>query len=163
MFLTVSKRGYNRHDEQFTHGRFLIIFQDPAGDSRPWTNAEGKVVKVPELRCLVRHVRLRQCGYWMMGSVQIGPHRFSLSGDYGADGLPIHLPHLYNFSKGAGGRRSLTEDEQRALWDSFHPIPDDLQDEFWSGGGHNEGGAERSGLRAWARPQVRALRKRRRV
>lgn len=156
-FLTNTNAGYNRHGEQFAHGDFLIVVQDPNGDSRDWVNAQGKTVKVPELRCLVRYVRMTQCGHFMMATVKVGPYKFVLSGDYGSDGLPKHLPHTSDFS-GEEGRR-LTPDEVQSLWAKFHPIPSDLQDAFWSGGGHNAGGSERPSLRAWARPQTRALKR----
>jgi len=77
MFLSTTKSGYNRHDEQVAHGPFLIVAQHPNGE--------------PGLRAIVRHARLRQWGHWMMGTVPIGQERVTLSGCYGSDGLPCQV------------------------------------------------------------------------
>jgi hypothetical protein len=113
--------------DQYATGDFLIIFEKPAASihERPLR---------PELRALVRRVRLRQTGHFMMGSAQIaGKHTVALSGAYGGDGLPCDL-----------------KDDQGHLWERLHPLPPELQDAFWGGGGHNTVGREWPKLWRWA-------------
>jgi hypothetical protein len=128
MFLTVDRSGYNRDGEQVSHGPFLCIFNKESGG---------------ELRCIVRHVRMRQCGHWMMASVRVGSERFVLSGTYGGDGLPI---------LDLDGR---TE----RLWEKLHPLPADLTEAFWKGGGWNSAGSEGPALHAWGRQHLQELRR----
>ena len=156
MFLNIKKSGYNCDGEQFAHGHFLIIFQCPHGDICMWANADGKLTPVPELRCVVRYVRMSQCGHWMMGDVQIGSHQFVISGDYGSDGLPKDLQHTYDTLKPAHSSR-LNSNEINCLWNKLHPIPKEIQDAFWNGGGWNCGGNERPLLRKWAIDHIESL------
>jgi hypothetical protein len=44
------------------------------------------------LRAIVRYVRMRQLGHFMMGSARINGHSLTLSGSYGSDGLPTSVP-----------------------------------------------------------------------
>jgi hypothetical protein len=122
VFVKDARGGYNRHGEQFAYGWFLLIFQ------RDWT--PGAEPQPLELRACIRYAHLAQCGHFMMGTVSVGACRISLSGSYGHDGLPLTAP--------AG------------IWERLHPVPKDLQDAFWSGGGHNSAGSEAPALRAWA-------------
>ena len=114
-------------------GSFLMIFEEP--------HEVGKGPGKPELRALVRRVRLQQLGAWMMGSAHINKQfgSVTLSGSYGSDGLPIYLPHKSGF------------DVEKAykLWPRLHQIPAELQAEFWAGGGHNTAGKEGSSFRQW--------------
>ena len=121
MFIRDNHRG-ERGTAQVAWGWFLILFQ------RDWT--PGKEPQPLELRACVRYAHLAQCGHFMMGGVSVGKHRIPLSGSYGGDGLP----------------RTAPDD----LWELLHPVPKDLQDAFWSGGGHNSAGAEAPALHAWA-------------
>lgn len=147
MFIT-SRRGYSRSGEQRAEGRFLMLF------SREGTR---------ELRALVRYVRMHQCGHFMMASVVIktpvakasdqpepayktscwlrrvfdGHYKLTLSGTYGHDGLPL--------------------DAYPALWDQLHPVPADLIEAFWKGGGHNSAGSEGPSMHEWAKTNSSAL------
>jgi hypothetical protein len=128
VFLTVDRSGYNQAGEQVCHGLFLCIFNKEAGG---------------ELRCIVRHARLVQCGHWMMTRVKVGSELVTISGDYGGDGLPIATHH----------------GETEKLWDQLHIVPDDLTKAFWAGGGHNCAGTEAEAMRKWATANIDALRK----
>lgn len=121
--------------DQYATGDFLIVFE------QPFASIHDRPLR-PELRALVRRVRLSQTGHFMMGSAQIaGKHTVTLSGAYGSDGLPSDL-----------------KDDQGHLWDRLHPIPQDLQDAFWEGGGHNTSGKEGPVLRRWALDHLDELR-----
>jgi hypothetical protein len=127
MFVANTYGGYNSHGEQVAHGLFLLLFNSPefmTGDR--------------ELRAVIRHARLRQCGHFMMGSCQVGPARITLSGAYGSDGLPGDPP--------AG------------LWERLHPVPEELCQAYWSGSSHNDAGPAGPSLRAWARANLNRLR-----
>jgi hypothetical protein len=153
MFITVSKSGFNKDDEQFTHGYFLMIFQDPKGDTTTYTNEkDGSVRPVPELRALVRFVRMSPLGNWMMARVKVKDTTISLSGGYGSDGLPINL-HGGVGQKG----QAIYLPDQIHLWDSLHVIPKSLQNEFWNGGGHNCVGKEALNFRKWALDNLTVL------
>lgn len=43
------------------------------------------------------------------------------------------------------------------LWDRLHPVPPDLTEAFWRGGGHNSAGAEGPAMRQWAENNLRDL------
>ena len=134
MFISLRYSGYNRHGEQSAAGLFLLVAQDPHSTALR-----------PELRAVVRYVRFRQLGAWMMGSARVGAQRrMGLSGSYGSDGLPIDLT------------RYSAADE---IWARFKPIPQELQDAFWAGGGHNCAGSEGPAFKAWARENLATLRK----
>ncbi len=131
-------RGWNTRDgTQHSRGEFLVIFDDP---EQPY----GKSA----LRACVRVVSMASCGHWMMGQVRLAGHRISLSGTYGADGLPLCLNH-----------KDLPAEIVSHIWDSLTPLPADLQKEFWAGGGHNCAGKEGPLLRAWALENIKDLKK----
>lgn len=140
MFLNGRGR-YNRDGEQTCAGDFLLVFnQKPGGP----------------LRCVVRHVRMRQCGHFMMGSATVGPFRLTLSGTYGHDGLPLS-PEDGKVPKGT----PFAEDPEtgaKNLWARLHPMPDELVEAFWKGGGHNTGGSEMPLLKEWALEHLAELR-----
>ena len=92
-----------------------------------------------ELRAFVRHVRLDQCGHFMMGDVTIGGVKLTLSGSYGNDGLPVTV--------------------NEKLYCHAVPIPDKLFCLWNKGGGHNSCGSEAPLLRDWAMDNLKALRK----
>ena len=70
----------------------------------------------------------------MMSSFRVGPHRISLSGTYGGDGLPC--------------------DVTREVYDKAMEIPKELEEKFWKGGGHNSSGAEAEDFWKWGRDQL---------
>jgi len=132
MFLK-SKRGYTREGEQWSKGPFLMIF---SRDRYKHPDADPR-----ELRACVRTVGLHQFGHWMMGTAIVGPHKITLSGCYGDDGLPDD------------------PDPYPGLWEKLMPLPAALVDEFWKGGGHNSCGSEGPAVHAWAVQCEKALRK----
>lgn len=82
------------------------------------------------MRAIVRYVRMRQMGHWMMGSARIGSERVTLSGSYGSDGLP-----------------STVSD---AVYDAGTEVPTHLVEAWGKGGGWNSAGNEASQMREWA-------------
>jgi hypothetical protein len=132
MFLK-GRSGYTRDGTQWGKGAFLMIFSQ---DRWKHPEADGR-----ELRACVRTVRLEQCGQFMMGCVMVGPHKITLSGCYGDDGLPGN------------------PDPYPGLWEKLMPLPPELVDEFWKGGGHNTSGSEGPAVQAWAIANEKLLRK----
>ena len=143
MFIKTTRSGYNDDGEQICHGLFLWVFGDPSG---------GR-----ELRAVVRHIRMRQCGHWMMASAELAGFRMSLSGSYGSDGLPDDLGSY--FPKGQNESVQMTEAQKKAVWEQLVVIPDELRDKFWAGGGHNSAGSEGPSMREWALANLKELRK----
>ena len=135
MFIRVKSSGYNRQDEQFCNGDFLIVAQDHNDNALK-----------PELRCLLRYAHLGEFGNFMMGRIVVGKARLVLSGCYGSDGLPFNLTGAFE----AHGETRISLEYANALFSSFHPLPQELQDAFWNGGGWNDGGSEKELLRKWA-------------
>lgn len=125
MFLK-SIRWYTKDGSQRASGSFLALFSP----------SEGTQETRRELRGLVRHVVLHQCGHFMMGSIRVSlepraePLTISLSGAYGHDGLPLAPPV--------------------ELWERLHPLPAHLVEAYWAGGGHNSAGSEAGAVHEWA-------------
>lgn len=162
MFITTTNAGYNRHDEQFAQGLFLIVVQDPKGSSRHYIDEKtGQPSKhpAPLLRAIVRHVKMTQCGHWMMANITLGGFNLVLSGSYGSDGLPKSLDQHFPKENEPGKSARFTDEQKQALWDQLVPVPDELQDAFWNGGGHNSAGKEGPSLRDWAKREIKTLRK----
>lgn len=93
-----------------------------------------------ELRAVVRSVRLTQFGHWMMGDMTIAKCKFTMSGCYGHDGLPGDMPI-------------------DRIWNLLLPVPAELTEKFWKGGGHNTCGEEGPEMHQWALDNLKALRK----
>lgn len=134
MFVAKGRRGYNRHGEQSSSGLFLVLFS-----LSHITHPEEH--KKMEVRACIRHVRMTQCGQFMMGSVRVGPHKMTLSGTYGGDGL------------------TCDPDKYPGLWEKLMPLPQALADEFWHGGGWNSSGKEAPNMLTWADSNLEALRR----
>jgi hypothetical protein len=83
------------------------------------------------LRAIVRYVRMKQFGHFMMGSAVVGKHRLILSGSYGSDGLPY----------------TVKDDE---VYEAGVELPQELFDKWNNGGGWNGAGSEAPAMRAWA-------------
>jgi hypothetical protein len=96
---------------------------------------EAKANPVP-IRAIVRYVRMRQLGHFMMGSARVGKTRLSLSGSYGSDGLPVSVP-----------------DE---VYLTGTPLPQELYDAWNNGGGWNDAGRERVQMERWAKETLLA-------
>lgn len=180
MFLTNSRRGYLGGD-QYSSGMFLMVFDNElapkihiAGDEKPYA----------PLRVLVRKVAMRQCGHFMMGHTTILGERFSLSGTYGHDGLPLNTTirgpafepvftdtQLTEMLCGENGQAQwkkywdaksgiprLTVPIVAGLWKRLHPMPPELVQKFWKGGGHNSSGSEGPSLHEWALANINTFR-----
>ncbi len=162
MFLE-SRRWYDRHGAQRTAGPFLwvVLPDEPAENpckecSSLRTRKMGyerycydcskqfydKLYHPPftEARAFVRHVKMEQCGHWMMGKIKVGKHEQTVSGTYGADGLP--------------------DEASRHVWEAGMGIPKEIM-ETWanSESGHNSAGDEALSIYAWAKENINALRR----
>jgi len=93
------------------------------------TDFKTAVIQYP-LRGIVRYVRMKQLGHFMMGTARVGKTRLSLSGSYGSDGLPLSVP-----------------DE---VYELGAPLPENLYQAWKHGGGWNSAGSEAGAMRAWA-------------
>lgn len=153
MFLKTTSAGYTRYGAQYANGPFLLLWCGKPADR--------------DMRACVRSVRLRQRGHWMMGVITLGGRRTSLSGSYGDDGMPLQAP-VGEYAPGepygeggmyAGGTRNYIPHLPLAVWNTLMPVPRELQDAFWAGGGHNGAGAEAPDMRAWALENLQALRR----
>jgi len=138
MYLT-GRGGYNRKGEQSASGLFLMVF---GGHEFVLDHDTGRHVPVrfPLMAC-VRKVRMTQFGHFMMGDTVVGKSRITVSGAYGADGLPMSLEKIGNWGEG------------------LVRLPAELEAEFWAGGGHNTAGSEVGKIREWAMVNIDALRK----
>lgn len=135
MFIGSGRGGYSAGGEQWSKGRFLIV---ACGD-KPEDDGTGRR---RELRGIVRAVTLRQCGHFMMGRVEIGGCKLTLSGGFGNDGLP--------------------EDKEKvaAIWDKMVKVPQELADRYWSDtSGHNSVGELAPEFAKWALENIKALTK----
>lgn len=140
MYFNNVKGGYRRDNEQWSSGDFLMLFCGPTGDR--------------DMRACARFVRMHQTGHFLMGRVYLGGRWVSLSGAYGQDGLPMNAP--------IGPHASLSK-ITTACWNTLLPVPKDLQDAFWRGGGHNSTGNEAPALATWATANLAALKKHGRI
>jgi hypothetical protein len=87
----------------------------------------------PKIWATVRSVALHQCGHFMMGAAMIHGARVSISGAYGADGLPRDY-----------------QDVPKIARDRLVLVPEDIASVFWAGNGHNSAGNEAPTIHAWA-------------
>lgn len=128
MFLSgLSKRYYMRDGSQRAKGFFLVLMSLP--DLIPHED---------EVRGLVRSVELRQCGHFMMGTLQLAIdgklYEVPLSGAYGADGL--------------------IREVCQQVFDIGTPLPAELREKWNKGGGHNSAGSEAPDMDEWAKTLV---------
>jgi len=111
---------------------FLILLQEDLSVLDP---AFGKHIKA-----IVRKVRLRPFGNFMMENTSIYGHKIVLSGAYGDDGLPVSIP---------------TEIFEKVKTS----IPNNLKEKWNKGGGHNNCGREADDMRLWAIEHLKELRR----
>ena len=90
------------------------------------------------IRAIVRHVAMSQLGHFMMGYARVKGNRLTLSGAYGADGLPDSVPD--------------------AVYESGLELPADLREQWNKGGGWNGTGSEAENMRKWALEHLADLR-----
>ena len=76
MFVTSTRRGYDRDGAQVASGRFLALFC-----GRDQSKLYG----------VVRRCSMSQLGHFMMGRIKVGSQSMCVSGTYGDDGLPMDL------------------------------------------------------------------------
>jgi hypothetical protein len=88
-------------------------------------------------RAFLRPVTLKQIGHFMMGRARIGGEWVTISGAYGNDGLPKHLPH--------------------GVWEIGVPLPPSLFDAWNTGNGWNDAGSEAAAMQSWATKNLRQL------
>jgi hypothetical protein len=136
MFLSTRNAGYRyAYGEQFHSGKFLLIF---CSNPYKWAEETGRhYSEAPDTRKLyatVRQVTLAQLGCWMMGKARIGDATLTVSGAYGADGLPMDL-----------------ETVPPKMRPTLVELPPDLQTAFWKQGGWNDAGGEAPAMREWAK------------
>lgn len=136
--IITGRRWYGRYGEQHARGRFLMVFNN-------YTTGTPR-----ELRAAVRNVHLRQSGHFMTGFCVLtlrrgqdwiengytprASQRVFVSGTYGHDGLPIDVDASY----------------VPGFWEALVPLPPELVEKFWSGGGHNSAGTEAMDMFTWA-------------
>lgn len=97
MFINKCMVSYGRDGQQVSCGRYLALY------------ADGRTIYG-----IVRQVRLRQLGHFMMGHISVANEKLVVSGAFGADGLPRDYDSLSDRVKAA-----------------LVKMPDDLADEFW--------------------------------
>lgn len=129
MYITSKYSGYNRHGEQTAAGKFLILMQPKAPEGMRAADAVHYETSAP-IRAIVRYVRMRQFGNFMMGTARIGKHRVTLSGSYGSDGLPCTVP--------------------QEAYEMGVEVPAHLIEMWNKGGGWNSAGNEATEMRKWA-------------
>lgn len=130
MFLKVTKQGYDRDGAQFAHGYFLILMYP----DRPMRFEHGKFLGWPQhpnppVRAMVKFVRMKQLGHFIMGRIYVLGHDITLTGDYGDNGLICNVPE--------------------EVYQTGVPLPDDLYDAWNKGQGWNCAGAEAGLMHAW--------------
>ena len=87
----------------------------------------------PMLWAMVRKCALTQLGHFMMGSINIGGKRITVSGPCGSDGLPLDYQEV------------ACKDRMRLV-----EVPEDVAEVYWNDNGHNDIGRARDTLRTWA-------------
>lgn len=121
--------GYDRNGEQIRQrGLFLVFCQPPFVCGQP----------TPPIKCAVRKVALQQFGAWMMGRIAIYGERYTVSGAYGHDGLPMTV------SQAVYDRLAVT-------------LSSDLHEAWNKGGGWNSAGLEATDIRQWALDNLASL------
>lgn len=82
------------------------------------------------MRGIVRYVRLKQFGHFMMGRARVNGTTLIMSGAYGSDGLPCSVPdEIYSLGV---------------------ELPTELYQAWNNGGGWNSTGSEAPAMREWA-------------
>lgn len=117
MYIERTQTYYKGTEQCSRRARFLILMF-PMGDlTKP-------------MRALVRKVALRQCGHWMIGKARVSGKTLSLSGSYGADGLPMSVP--------------------QEIYDKGVEVPLELVLAWNKGEGWNCAGSEAQAMAEWA-------------
>lgn len=128
MYIEPTDTYYLGTEQHARRARFLLLLQ-------PQDNWQNEPIKA-----VVRKVALSQCGNWMMGKATIYGKQFTVSGSYGADGLP------------------LTVDNQTYARATV-VLPDYLLEAWQHGGGWNSAGSEAAEMIRWAQENLKELEK----
>jgi hypothetical protein len=78
MYIEATETYYVKKELRTKRARFLIVMALRGGDPS-------------DLRGIVRRVAMRQCGRGMVGRVRVGRGSYSVSGDYGNEGLAVNV------------------------------------------------------------------------
>ena len=162
--------------EQRAGGLFLIAFGGCGGRmdgelADDYKIPDGNGVRIlGHIWCCVRSVRMRQCGHWMMGHVDLAGFHFSLSGGFGNDGMPHNWKEMIQTGpkseENPGGKwdhRQLKPDEVKLLKDDYLlMMPEELSTRYWrSDDGHNSVPPSVAGdIRKWAEQNLKELQRR---
>lgn len=120
MFIKPTISGYDSSGQQVARRQlFLMLVQDK---DQPCCAANT--------RAIVRKVALQQFGNFMMGFARIKGELLTISGSYGADGLPMSV--------------------SSKVFNEAIPLPAELYDAWNKGGGWNGAGSEADAMRKWA-------------
>lgn len=118
--------GYDRSGQQVRRRGLFLLFVQPKNDTSS------------PIKCVVRKVALQQIGTWMMGRARIYGHSVTVSGAYGGDGLPCHVPQeIY--------------DRATVM------LPSELYDAWNKGSGWNSAGTKAKSVRQWALDHLEEL------
>jgi len=165
MYLNVTSSGYDKDGSQWSRGAFLWVVLPNEPEEVPcldcgqtstapidggvkWSCQSCGIEFYPWFssppftlaRAFVRHVHMKQCGHWMMGTIKVGKHEQTVSGAYGSDGLP--------------------DDADRKVWEAGVPVPESIMEKWAkSESGHNGPGDEYHDVRRWANDNINALRR----
>lgn len=120
MYIESTQTYYHYTEQRVGRAMFLILIQ-----------SDERKIGPDNLKAIVRKVALRQLGQFMMGSAQIGNIRYTISGSYGSDGLPLTV-------------------EEKTFQRYGIPVPRELYDAWNKGGGWNGAGNEATQMRQWA-------------
>ena len=119
MYVQQPNRGFTLYGQQrCRRAPFLLLIQ---------TQESSDIYGV------VRSVALEQCGHWIMGDVRILGTRYTVSGAYGNDGLPMTVTKIPPDAK---------------------KLPDELREAWSNGGGWNSAGGEAEAMVEWARREL---------
>jgi hypothetical protein len=107
MFL-IAQTWYDEDAGQITEGIYLIMTDHPS------ERFKFKDKTYAKLYCTLRKVKMTQVGNFMVGACPaINGIKVSLSGAFGADGLPVSFSRIEHFFK------------------DFVPVPGDIAGKYW--------------------------------
>lgn len=135
MYIRPTRTWYDNNGQHADRQWFLILVQPGRLVHSTIDNYDyHEAIKIdgsyPRPRAIVRKVALEQLGNFMMGYAKAFGHKITISGTYGADGLP----------------RTVAQE----VYDRAIPLPDELYDAWNNGGGWNSAGTEAPAMRRWA-------------
>ena len=154
-----SQCGY-RNGGQTAGGKYLIVFCDPTETFIDPTPEKGGR-KLDCLLAVVKNVRLKQLGHFMMGSADVGRHHFGLSGELGSDGLPLDFRPMVQakegFRRGEWVHVDMTPEDIAELKEKYlRKVPNEVATAYWNSEGHNCVGSNgKTALIKWAKEEFK--------